>query len=171
MSKVFTYNIPAIMEQTRKIASDYRNSTGQTLPVTIELARFDALRLLNLSECSNAIEGVDAVEHADDKGNAYQIKGRVFFGKGKGRSMVGRLAWQGDWTHVLLVLYNPEYEPFEILQASRESLLEATKDDKPNKRGAMTVAKFRAISQSIWYDNEIIQRRQQSLKQPQANDL
>jgi len=150
MSKVSTYNISMLMDQTRKIAADYRKATGQALPVTVELARFDAFNMLKLAEPKEFSEGVDAVGKNDKKDYKFQIKGRVLFGKGKSRRMIGQLSWQGDWTHVLVVLYDAEYEPLEILEAERTVLADATSTDKPNKRGSMTVAKFRAIGKSIW---------------------
>ncbi len=150
MSKVSTYDVSKLMDQTRLIAADYRRATGHALPVTIELARFDAFNMLELTEPQTQLEGIDALGHGKYKERKYQIKGRVMFGKAKGRRMIGQLSWQSDWTHVLVVLYSPEYEPLEILQANREVLAKATANDKPNKRGSMTVAKFRALGSCIW---------------------
>ena len=55
-----SYDISLLMAQTRKLASDYRNETGQALPVTEELARFDGVTLLKLKKIEGH-EGVDAV--------------------------------------------------------------------------------------------------------------
>ena len=42
------YKLDKLMAETRRLAAEYRRSTGSTLPVSAELAKFDAISLLGL---------------------------------------------------------------------------------------------------------------------------
>lgn len=144
------YAVEELMTQTRKLAADYYRTMKQSLPVSAELAKYDACRLLNLREVEEAIKGVDAV---DDNACAYQVKSRVIFQEGRSGYRIGQLNMDGEWQKVVLVLFNPEYEPFEIHVATREAIdnPETTKSNpKREKRGAMSVAKFKNIGQLLW---------------------
>lgn len=144
------YAVDQLMTQTRKLAADYYRTMNQSLPVSAELAKYDACRLLNLKECEDVVKGVDAL---DEKGGAYQVKSRVIFQEGRSGYRIGQLNMDGDWQHVVLVLFNPDYEPFEIYVASRDAILEAESgkaNPKREKRGAMSVAKFKNIGQLLW---------------------
>lgn len=53
----------------------------------------------------------------------------------------------------MLVILNPRYEALEIYEAPREKVLEALK--KPgskarNERGALSINKFKSISDKVW---------------------
>ncbi len=146
--KIDTYNVGILMEHTRLVAADYRNTTGQALPVTIELAKFDAIDKLGLQKADET-DGVDAIS-ANDKTVKYLIKGRVIFKAGKARQKLGKLNLSAGWNQLLMVIYDPEYQPTEIYQVDRniiEKELEKVTDDK---RGSMTVAKYKAIGELIW---------------------
>jgi hypothetical protein len=169
-----SYDISALMTQTRKLAADYRKQTGQALPVTEELARFDAIHLLSLVKQDSRV-GIDAVdapaqdqkestetpinsdaaEKQDDrKGyeNAYLIKGRVIFKAGKARQKLGKLSLTAAWNQLLMVIYDAEYQPTSIYQISRQ-VIEAQMSELPqDKRGSMTVAKYKAIGRLVWQD-------------------
>ncbi|NVJ62338.1 MAG: hypothetical protein HWE27_18265 [Gammaproteobacteria bacterium] len=144
-----TYKLAQVMAQTRLLASQYREATGQSLPVTVELARFDAITLLGLKEVPGAEAEATLV---DDNSKEFhvQIKGRVIFPGGKSRQMVGQLNLTANWDFTVLVIYNPDYQPTAIYSAGRQIVEEAIKETKNNKRGAMTVAKFKAIGELIW---------------------
>ena len=142
-----TYKVSAIIEQTRLVAADYRNTTGHALPVTAELARFDAVEKLKLRKQENT-EGVDAVSTDGDE--RFLIKGRVIFKAGKARQKLGKLNFDGDWNFLLMVIYDADYYPTAIYKIDRK-IIENELDKTPeDKRGSMTVAKYKAIGKEVW---------------------
>ena len=152
------YAVDKLMAQTRKLAAEYRQTTGQPLPVTAEIANFDAARLLNLDIVQPPPGGYDAVGlDAEREGMRYQIKGRAIFDVKKGGQRIGQLRLEQPWDAVLLVLLDEQYEPFEIYEASREAIEEALNesgDSNRSKRGAMSVARFRHIARLVWCSEE-----------------
>ncbi|BAO44302.1 hypothetical protein [Thiolapillus brandeum] len=146
------YELEKLIAETRALAARYRETTGQTLPVTGEIARFDAARHLNLIPLEPREPGVDAVGSGAHADRRYQIKGRVIFNEGKSGYRIGQLNTSGDWTHVALVLLDANFEPYRIHEIHREAVLEALADSsgKRSRRGAMSVAKFEAISDLVW---------------------
>ncbi len=142
------YDFESLMTQTRRLASQYRESTGQSLPVTVELARFDAITLLGLKESDPSV--CEGLRVEDGVKKLIQIKGRVIYPGGKSRQRVGQLNIKAPWDYTALVIYNPDYLPVAIYEASREVLEPIIAESEGNKRGAMTVAKFKAIGELIW---------------------
>jgi len=140
------YDIDKLMIQTRRLAADYRQATGQVLPVSADLAQYDAVRLLSLQTPAALESGVDAVS-GDTR---YQIKSRVLFDQHKRGYRVGQLNPNGHWDVALLVLFNAQYEPIEIIQAGREQLQHSVPTAGKNNRGSLTVEKFRAVGDVIW---------------------
>ena len=145
-----TYNIGLLMAQTRLVAADYRNSTGQALPVTAELARFDAIDKLNLQKL-DGLNGLDAVD-ANDSQEKYLIKGRVIFKGGKARQKLGQLSMAGEWEYLLMVLYDADYQATNIYKIARPTIEQEMQNTVRDKRGSMTVAKYKAIGQLVWND-------------------
>jgi len=157
-----SYDVSALMSQTRKLASDYRQQTGHALPVTEELARFDAINIFGLSKIEDQ-EGVDACDRAynevSDK-DYYLIKGRVIFKGGKARQKLGKLSLAANWTVLLMVIYDPDYLPVQIYRVERTRIEQelnklsqgSCSEDKRsgNKRGSMTIAKYKAIGDRVW---------------------
>lgn len=140
------------MEETRRIAAEYRRSTGNTLPVSAELAKFDAMQLLGLSPVSVAERAVDAYQHVDDQVKKIQIKGRVIFDKNRGQR-VGQLSLDANWDLLLLVIMDENYLPRQIFELSREQLEMSIPDSSElqrKTRGTMSVKKFKAISTLVW---------------------
>ena len=165
---MLTYDISLLMAQTRRVAADYHQTTGQALPVTAELARFDAIDKLNLQKLEGE-NGVDAIQVArieNATGAAelvaaeerYLIKGRVIFKGGKARQKLGQINLDGQWDCLLMVLYDGDYEPTQIYKISRaviETEVKRQQKDKPkDKRGSMTVAKYKAIGDLVWAPEE-----------------
>ena len=138
------------MEQTRLVAADYRNTTGQALPVTAELARFDAIDKLRLQKIDGD-DGVDAIQ-PDSDGNSekYLIKGRVIFKGGKARQKLGQLNLEGAWEFLLMVIYDAHYQPTQIYKVDRQIIEKELADSPKDKRGSMTVAKYKAIGKIVW---------------------
>jgi len=146
-ASVSSYDVGMLMAQTRQLASDYREQTGQALPVTEELARFDAINLIALKKMIDQ-EGVDATNELADE--FYLIKGRVIFKAGKARQKLGQLGLHFNWNHLLMVIYDPQYQPCQIFKVER-SIIEKELEKLPvSKRGSMTIAKYKAIGQLIW---------------------
>jgi hypothetical protein len=143
-----TYDFSTLMAQTRNLAARYREATGQSLPVTVELARFDAVSLLGLTEIPSAES--EAIREVAGKVERIQIKGRVIFPGGKSRQRVGQLNLKSPWDYTVLVIYNPEYQPMAIYQLSRSSIEQESDKLASNKRGSMTVAKFKAMGELLW---------------------
>lgn len=142
------YNIALLMEQTRLVAADYRHTTGQALPVTAELARFDAIDKLDLQKM-DADLGYDAVNPNDLK-EKFLIKGRVIFKAGKARQKLGQLQMDGEWNWLLVVIYDADYTPKQIHRVDRAIIEEELEKSPSDKRGSMTVAKFKAIGKLVW---------------------
>ena len=107
MTSAQVYSLDKLMAQTRLLAADYYKATQQTLPVSSELANYDAMRLLALSPPPSPMRGVDAV-FQDKK---IQIKARVLFKEDRQGYRLGQVQPDGLWDVLVLVLFNPEYEP------------------------------------------------------------
>lgn len=151
------YSVDKLIGQARKLAADYREATGKTLPgVSNEIAEHDAAVLLNLELCNDRSQGYDAV---GQDGQRVQIKGRTIFDESKSGQRIGQIKLNQEWDRVVLVLLDERYEPFEIYQADRSELLEyIDRSSQPQKkRGALSVARFRIIGTRVWtrdYDME-----------------
>jgi hypothetical protein len=150
------YNMDKLMSETRRLAAEYRRATGQTLPVSADLANHDAVRLLQMEKPEPPISGVDAIF----QGLNVQIKGRVLFTPQKKGLRIGQLNASGLWQAVILVVFNDNYEPQTIFQASRESLQETLENTSKNSRGAITLERFKALSEIVWSASNAEKRSQ-----------
>lgn len=146
-ASVNSYDVGLLMAQTRRLASDYREQTGHALPVTEELARFDAINLIGLNKVADQ-EGIDACNELADE--LYLIKGRVIFKGGKARQKLGQLGLHFAWSHLLMVIYDSQYQARQIFKIERKIIENELAKLPVSKRGSMTVAKYKAIGQSIW---------------------
>lgn len=161
-----SYDINLLMTQTRKLAADYREQTGQALPVTEELARFDAINILGLRKTEESA-GIDAtdkldtgtssegIQIKDQKIDHYLIKGRVIFKGGKARQKLGKLSLKGKWSNLLMVIYNGEYLPSQIYSVKRDIIDKEMENLTQDKRGSMTVAKYKAIGELVWENPDL----------------
>lgn len=154
-SPVALYNVDKLMDETRRLAVEYRKATGKSLGgVSGEIANYDAARLLDLELAGPNVGGYDAVGKSGARqGQRIQIKGRAIFDDGKSGQRIGQLKTGQDWDLVVLVLMDENLAPVEIYEAERELLenaLEQSGGTSKNKRGAMSVAKFRIISRLVW---------------------
>jgi hypothetical protein len=146
------YAVDRLIAETRRLAAEYRRATGQSLPVSAEIARHDVARILDLELQPQRVRGVDAIGRGEREGLRIQIKGRVIADEGKGGQRIGQLNRDGDWDLVILSLMDADYEPYEIYEATREEILEVLNDtsSKRARRGAMSVARFRIIGRLVW---------------------
>lgn len=144
------YSMQKLITQARTLAKDYRQMTGKVLPgISNEIAENDAASLLGLTLCDDRTTGYDA---KDPDGKRIQIKARTIFDKSKTGQRIGQIKIDREWDSVVLVLLDEDYEPFEIYEADRATLMEVI--DKPGqdkkKRGALSVARFRNIAFLRW---------------------
>lgn len=149
------YSIDKLMHETRQLAAKYRETTGNVLPVTGEIARFDAAKALDLNLIDDPNSPIDAIGRAGERENKrIIIKGRAIFDSSTRSSpRIGQLNPEQDWDLAVLVLFDEQYEPEEIYEASREAIaaaMEAKKDSSRKKRGAMSIAQFKIIGERVW---------------------
>lgn len=152
------YSVDKLMGEARRLAAEYRKATGQPLAISGEIAKYDAARLLDLEPCQDTQLGHDAVGKSGElAGKRVQIKGRAIFDEAKGGARIGQLKLEQDWDSVVLVLMDEEFETFEIYEADRASLVDAVEEgaeSRRSKRGALSVAKFKAIGRLVWTREE-----------------
>ncbi len=152
------YAVDRLIAEARRLAADYRRATGKPLPgISAEIAENDAARLLNLTLAKDEQAGVDAIGQGRREGIRYQIKSRAIFDEGKSGHRIGQLKTDKQWDAVLLVLMDENYEPFEIHECDRDTLLDAIAESagsKRAKRGALSVAKFKIIGRLVWTREE-----------------
>ena len=152
------YDVDALISQARRLAADYRRATGKPLGgVSVEIAESDAARLLDLELVKDPAAGYDAIGRGEREGRRIQIKGRVIIDEAKSGQRIGQLKMEAEWDSVVLVLMDEEYEPYEIYEAERHEIEDAAAEgegSRRNKRGAMSVAKFKIISTLVWNREE-----------------
>ena len=147
------YSLDKLIAETRRLAAEYKRSTGQSLPVSGEIARHDAARILDLTLCEPRVGGVDALGTGKREGQRIQIKSRILTEHSKAGARLGQLNTDSDWNTLLLVIMDENYEPCEIYEAAREDIareIDEAAGSKRAKRGALSVAKFKNISWLIW---------------------
>lgn len=150
------YSVDKLMSEARKLAAEYRRATGQPLPVSGEIAKHDACRLMDL-EPSAGTGGYDAVGRQGAwEGKRVQVKGRAIFDERKSGQRIGQLKLDQEWDSVMLVIMDEEFEPVEIYEAGRPEIEDAMKqaESRRQKRGAMSVARFKAIGRLVWTREE-----------------
>lgn len=148
------FSVDKLISQARQLASDYRRATGKSLGISTEIAEHDACQLLNLELCPQPRDaGYDAVGKGVRDGRRIQIKGRVIFDESRNDQRIGQLKIEKEWDSVVLVLMDEAYEPYEVYEAMRadiEDVWNRASASKRAKRGAMSVARFKNISQLVW---------------------
>ena len=152
------YSTEKLVSEARRLAAEYRKATGKPLGISGEIAEFDAAQALNLELCKDSVGGYDAIGlKGPRKDKRIQIKGRAVFDENKSGQRLGQLKLDQEWDSVVLVLMNENYEPVTIYEADREIIIEAVEENKSskrNKRGAMSLAKFKIIANVIWTPDE-----------------
>ena len=151
------YSTDKLVSEARRLAAEYRRATGKPLGISSEIAEFDAAKILDLELCEQRDGGYDAIGLGKRKGKKIQIKGRAVFDEKKSGQRVGQLKLEQEWDSIVLVIMNEEYDPVEIFECSRkviEESIDENKSTKRNKRGAMSLAKFKIISDLVWTQEE-----------------
>ena len=146
------YKFDKLISEARRLAKDYRDATGKPLAgVSGEIALHDAAHLLGLELCETPQGGYDAIGRGRRDGLKVQIKGRAILDESKSGQRIGQLKTEQEWDLVVLVLFDANFEPVEIYEADREEITTALDNGgRRNKRGAMTVAKFKIIGRLAW---------------------
>ena len=147
------YSIDALIAQTRRLAAEFRAVTGKPLPVSAEIAQYDASRLLDLDPVSPATGGYDAIGRGSHSGRRIQIKGRLIPNEGRAAHRIGQLKLDQEWDTLMLVLLDEAFEPSHIYEAERpiiEACLNNARCQRRNRRGAMSVARFKNIARLVW---------------------
>ena len=152
------YSVDKLITEARRIAADYRRATGKPLAgITSEVCQYDAAQLLDLELLKSPVGGYDAIGRGARDGLRIQIKGRAIFDENKSGQRLGQLKLEQEWDSVILVLMDDNLQPFEIHEASRDEIEQALADSIPskrNKRGIMSIAKFKAIGRLAWTREE-----------------
>lgn len=141
------------MSETRRLAALFRVNTGSILPVSAELGRYDAERLLHLERLREPVRGVDFIgTKGSYAGKKILVKSRVVFEEGKSGYRIGQLNIDAPWDYIILVLYTAQYHPFEIYSATKKDVVAALEKitSSRKQRGMMSLAKFRIIGQLLW---------------------
>lgn len=146
------FSIEKLTDEARRLALEYREATGKTLPITGEIAKNDAIRLLNLKPNETGDPGFDAVLSLNGKDMRVQVKGRAIF-KPKGGYRLGHLRMEQSWDAILLTVMNDKFETEEIYLCNRDELETFLRDSPANKRGTVSVARFRNIGTLLWSMN------------------
>ncbi len=145
------YAVDKLIAETRRIAKEYRLATGKTLPVTPEIAINDAISILELQPNDERSPGYDAIYEKNGEHLKVQIKGRAIFNDKKQGHRIGQLKTEQVWDAIILVIMNADFMPEEIYMAKRDVILDELEEKKKsNKKGAMTLAKFKLISELLW---------------------
>lgn len=151
------YSVDKLISEARRIAAEYRRTTGKPLGISAEIACHDACTFLALEAHDEAI-GYDAIGLTGDrKGCHFQIKGRAIFDEKKGGQRLGQIKIEQDWDKILLVLMDEDFETTEIYEASRDDMLEEIGEvgtSNRQKRGAMSVARFKRLAHLVWSREE-----------------
>lgn len=151
------YSVDKLISEARRIAAEYRRTTGKPLGISAEIARHDACTYLKLEPHEDAI-GYDAMGiNGEREGLRFQIKGRAIFDEKKGGQRLGQIKVDQNWDKILLVLMDEDFETTEIYEASREDMLDDIDEagaSSRTKRGAMSVARFKRLARLVWSNDE-----------------
>ncbi len=143
------YSIKKLINETRRLAAEFKRTTGTMLPVSGEIARFDVSHHLGLTLCQENNCSYDAIGKGQRDGQRVLIKSRVIGDKVKPGHRIGQLNLNGEWDIIIISLMDNEFEPVEMYQLSREKILIALPENN-RKRGSLSVAKIRNVGERVW---------------------
>jgi len=144
------YSIDKLMHETRQLAARYHQTTGTALPVTGEIARFDAAKALNLQLNNDSSQNYDAIGSGILQDQKVLIKGRVLFESSKSNPRIGQINPEQDWDQAVLVLFDDDYQAVEIYQASNDDVRQALDMRSGKKKAGMSVAQFKIVGKLVW---------------------
>jgi len=143
------YSIDKLINETRRLAAEFKRATGTMLPVSGEIARYDVSHHLDLTLSNDHSCGYDAIGNNQREGLRVQIKSRVIGDSVKSGHRLGQLNTKGNWDIVILSLMDDEFEPLEMYQLSRSETIEALSGTS-KKSSTISVAKFRILGELVW---------------------
>jgi hypothetical protein len=144
--------IMTILAQAKALAQRYRALTGKPLGITGEVAEFEAARLLDLQLTPARNAGYDAVRQRKRE-MRLSIKGRCLLPDGKPGQRMGKIDITKEFDAVLLVLMDDSFNATAIWEAGRKAVIDALivpGSKARNERGALGLAKFKAIGKRVW---------------------
>lgn len=144
------YQIDKLMGEARRLAAEYRRATGKTLAISGEIAVSDAISILGLEPAPATAEGYDVVRTVAGLSEKLQVKARTLFDDTRRPHRLGQLRLDQAWDAALLVLMDENYEPIEIHEARRDALVAALAVATPNKRGTISVGRFKSLGRCLW---------------------
>ncbi|PCJ88931.1 MAG: hypothetical protein COA54_01510 [Thiotrichaceae bacterium] len=146
------YSLDKLINETRRLAAEFKRTTGTMLPVSGEIARYDVSTHLKLTLNDDPNCGHDAIGLLERAGIKYLIKSRVVGDTVKSGHRIGQLNLNGNWDIIVLSLMNNDFEPMEMYQLKRADVIDvlANANKKRGKRGAISIAKFKIIGDLIW---------------------
>jgi len=143
-----------VLKQAKRLAQTYRALTGKPLGVTGEVAEYEAARLLKGVTLAPArTPGYDATEELNGVKRKLQIKGRCVLPGCKPGQRIGSIDIAKEFDAVLLVILDENFNANAIYEAPRQAVIDALTapgSKSRNERGALAIAKFRAISTLRW---------------------
>jgi len=81
----------------------------------------------------------------------------VIFEDSHSSPRLGQLKPDGRWDRVVIVLFDDDYSPVEMYEATANDIndaLQGKAESKNKKRGAMSVAQFKIIGELVWTEQE-----------------
>ncbi|MGE0485878.1 MAG: hypothetical protein AB7Q81_17155 [Gammaproteobacteria bacterium] len=150
------YRVDKLMAEARRLAAEYRRATGKTLAISGEIAVSDAINLLGLEPAPADADGYDVLRPATscNEPRRLQVKARVVFDDSRRPHRLGQLKVDKEWDGVLLVLMDENYEAMEMYETDRAAVVDALEEATPNRRGTLSVARFRNIARLVWTREE-----------------
>ena len=142
-----------ILAEAKKLAQRYRSLTGKPLGITGEVAEYEAARILGVELTPARQAGYDATEIRGCQTFRLQIKGRCVLEGSKPSQRMGSIDIMKEFDAVLLVLLDDDFEATAIYEAPRDAViaaLTAPGSRSRNERGALGIAKFKAIGAVRW---------------------
>lgn len=140
-----------LLERAREIGTAYYRLTGKPLGITGEIGEYEAARIMGLTLSDARSPGYDAV---GANGRRVQIKARMFApDRPIGGQRLGRIKPDSVFDTVMLIMLDPEYQPWVIWEAERQPILDALASPgsrSRNERGALSVSKFKSLATEVW---------------------
>lgn len=144
--------ILTLLAEAKVIAQRYYALTKKPLGITGEVAEYEAARILGVELTPARQAGYDAFEIVGGERRTLQIKGRCL-PDGCAAGRLGSIQPSKEWDAVLMVILDCTFCATEIWEADRAAVLSALSvpgSKARNERGALAVAKFKAIGKRRW---------------------
>ena len=142
-------SVDKLITKARRLAKEYRDATGKTLPITGEIAINDAIRLLKMESSASNESSYDSVFLYKGERLHVQVKDRAVVNPKRAGHRLGQLKLDQNWQAIVLVIMNVDFETSEIYIAERNVIAEVLGENK-NRRGSINVARFKIIGELLW---------------------